>query len=210
MRRRQALKNSWRREGGGRIPSVRISPRSQLFFPFRHSREPSNPSEFTVFLQSFDTRNVATFPHQAKDRIPASDIPETRYRSKLLYNADTQRAMRVLETSHPPTYYIPRADIHAEFLSRASRHTFCEFKGLASYWALRVGDRFSANAAWSYENPAPGYESIRGHLAFYVTRVDKCFVNGEQVEAQPGEFYGGWLTSEIIGPFKGGPGSASW
>jgi uncharacterized protein (DUF427 family) len=90
---------------------------------------------------------------------------------------DTQRAMRVLETSHPPVYYIPRADIRADLLSLGVRHTFCEFKGLASYWTLRVGDWVSADAAWSYESPSSGYEAIRSHLAFYVARVDACFVD---------------------------------
>jgi uncharacterized protein (DUF427 family) len=123
---------------------------------------------------------------------------------------DTQRGIRVLETSHPPVYYIPRADIRAELLSLGSRHTFCEFKGLASYWTLRVRDNLSAAAAWSYEDPSPGFEAIRGHLAFYVTRVDACFVEDERVQAQPSEFYGGSVTSEIIGPFKGGPGSTTW
>jgi uncharacterized protein (DUF427 family) len=124
--------------------------------------------------------------------------------------ADTLRGIRVVETSHPPVYYIPRSDIRAELLSLGSRHSFCEFKGLASYWTLRVRDKLSADAAWSYEDPSPGYEEIRGHLAFYVTRVDACYVEDERVQAQPGEFYGGWVTSEIIGPFKGGPGSTTW
>jgi uncharacterized protein (DUF427 family) len=118
--------------------------------------------------------------------------------------------MRVLETSHPPVYYIPQADIRADLLSQGSRYTFCEFKGLASYWTLRVGDMVSVDAAWSYERPSPGYEAIRGHLAFYVGRMDACFVDDERVQAQPSEFYGGWVTSEIDGPFKGRPGSERW
>jgi len=124
--------------------------------------------------------------------------------------ADTHRALRVLETSHPPVYYIPRADIREDLLLPGSRHTFCEFKGLTSYWTLRVRDKLSVNASWSYESPSPGYEAIRGHLAFYVARVDACFVDDERVQAQPGEFYGGWVTSDIIGPFKGEPGSETW
>jgi len=124
--------------------------------------------------------------------------------------ADTQRAMRVLETSHPPVYYIPRADAREDLLLAGSRHTFCEFKGTASYWTLRVGEKISADAAWSYELPAPGYEAIRGHLAFYVARVDACFVGNELVQAQPSQFYGGWVTSELIGPFKGALGSETW
>jgi len=124
--------------------------------------------------------------------------------------ADTNRAMRVLETSHPPVYYIPRADVREDLLIPSARRTFCEFKGRASYWSLRVGDELSAEAAWSYESPSPEYEAIRGHLAFYVSRVEACYVGEERVQAQPGEFYGGWVTSDIIGPFKGRPGSETW
>jgi uncharacterized protein (DUF427 family) len=124
--------------------------------------------------------------------------------------ADTQRAMRVLETSHPPVYYIPRADLREDLLLPGSRHTFCEFKGLASYWTLRGRDKLSADTAWSYEHPSHGYEVLRGHLAFYVGRVDSCFVDDERVQAQPSEFYGGWVTSELTGPFKGEPGSEAW
>ena len=124
--------------------------------------------------------------------------------------ANTRRAMRVLETSHPPVDYIPLADIRADLLLPGTRHTFCEYKGLASYWTLRVGDQVSEDAAWSYERPTSGYEDIRSHLAFYAGRVGACFVDAERVQAQPGEFYGGWVTSEIIGPFKGKPGSEAW
>lgn len=124
--------------------------------------------------------------------------------------ADTTNAWRVLETSHPPTYYIPMADIRMECLSRTTRSTFCEFKGSASYWTIWVGERSAANAAWSYANPSQGYAAIRDHLAFYASRVDKCYVNEERVQAQEGDFYGGWITSNIRGPFKGGPGTLRW
>ncbi len=117
--------------------------------------------------------------------------------------ADTRRAFRVLETSHPPVYYIQRADIREDLLLPSARQTFCEFKGVASYWTLRVRDTLSAEAAWSYELPSPGYEAIRGHLAFYPSRVDACFVDHERAEPQRGQFYGGWVTSEIVGPFRG-------
>jgi uncharacterized protein (DUF427 family) len=124
--------------------------------------------------------------------------------------ADTRGAIRVLETSHPPVYYIPRADVRPGWLVPSARRSFCEFKGLASYWSLRVGEKLSVEAAWSYESPSSGYEAIRGHLAFYAGRVDACYVEDERVQAQPGEFYGGWVTSDIIGPFKGRPGSETW
>jgi uncharacterized protein (DUF427 family) len=117
--------------------------------------------------------------------------------------ADTSRAMRVLETSHPPVYYIPRADIREEFLSPGTGRSFCEFKGSAAYWSLRVGEKTSPNAGWSYENPTKGFEPIRGYIAFYASRVDECYVAGELVKPQPGSFYGGWITADIEGPFKG-------
>jgi uncharacterized protein (DUF427 family) len=121
--------------------------------------------------------------------------------------ADTRRSLRVLETSHPPVFYIPAADVRAERLTRSARRsTFCEFKGAARYYD--AGDR--AAVAWSYPSPSPGYEAIAGHYAVYPGRVDRATVDGEQVEAQPGDFYGGWVTSAVTGPFKGGPGTAGW
>ena len=124
--------------------------------------------------------------------------------------ADTTRAFRVLETSHPPGYYIPPGDVLNEYLRPSRRRTFCEFKGQASYYDLVVDKRVVRDAAWYYPDPAPGYEVIRDHLAFYPGRVDACFVDEEQVVAQAGDFYGGWVTAEIEGPFKGGPGTAGW
>lgn len=117
--------------------------------------------------------------------------------------ADSTAALRVLETSHPPVYYLSRADVAVEHLIPSSRRTVCEFKGVASYWHLEVGGKASADAAWSYENPAPGYEALAGRLAFYPGRVLACYVDDELVRAQPGDFYGGWITSDVTGPFKG-------
>ncbi|MCX6373889.1 MAG: DUF427 domain-containing protein, partial [Actinobacteria bacterium] len=97
--------------------------------------------------------------------------------------ADTTRAFRVLETSHPPGYYIPPEDVRSEYLRPSRRHSYCEFKGRASYYDLAVGERVVADAAWYYADPAPGYEAIRDHLAFYPGRVDACFVDDEQVAA---------------------------
>ncbi|MGQ9909754.1 MAG: DUF427 domain-containing protein [Candidatus Flexifilum sp.] len=135
-------------------------------------------------------------------------------RLRVIFNnvviADTTRGYRVLETSHPPAYYIPQADIRMDLLTPTARRTFCEFKGSASYWTITVGDRSAVNAAWMYAHPAPGYEAIANHLAFYASRVDACFVDDERVQAQLGDFYGGWITANIIGPFKGGPGTQGW
>jgi uncharacterized protein (DUF427 family) len=124
--------------------------------------------------------------------------------------ADTINGFRVLEMSHPPVYYIPPEDVARRFLEGAPGSSWCEFKGHASYWSIVVGASRSSKAAWSYETPTPGFEGIAGHLAFYASRVDKCLVGGEQVQAQEGDFYGGWITSRIVGPFKGGIGTLDW
>jgi len=124
--------------------------------------------------------------------------------------AETNRALRLLETSHPPGYYIPPEDVQQHLLLPTSHQSYCEFKGLATYFTLKVGNKVSENAAWSYHNPATGYESIEDHVAFYPGRVDACYVDDERVQAQEGDFYGGWITSDIKGPFKGGPETAAW
>ncbi|MFH8838195.1 DUF427 domain-containing protein [Streptomyces sp. NPDC017868] len=123
--------------------------------------------------------------------------------------ADTRASLRVLETSHPPTFYLPRRDVRAEFLRPRPGRTHCEWKGAASYWDVVVGDLVVPRAAWSYERPLDAYEALRGHLAFYPSAVG-CTVDGEPVVAQEGDFYGGWITREIEGPFKGGPGTWGW
>lgn len=124
--------------------------------------------------------------------------------------AGSQRALRVLETSHPPVYYLPPEDVRTDLLTRTENRSFCEFKGGAVYWTLRVGGETSADAAWSYPAPSRGFEALRDCLAFYPSRVSECFVDGERVAAQAGDFYGGWITREIKGPFKGGPGTWGW
>jgi uncharacterized protein (DUF427 family) len=124
--------------------------------------------------------------------------------------ADSSRALRLLETSHPPTYYIPPADVRMDLLQRTDRRSFCEFKGMAAYFSLEVAGRRSANCAWAYPEPVPAYEALRDHLAFFAGLVDECWVDDERAKAQPGGFYGGWITSDLEGPFKGAPGTAGW
>jgi uncharacterized protein (DUF427 family) len=124
--------------------------------------------------------------------------------------AETRRAWRVLETSHPPVYYIPREDIAMEYLHAATGSSFCEWKGSAAYFDIQVADRRTPRAAWTYAAPTPDFRAIAGCVAFYPGLMDACYVDGEQVEPQPGGFYGGWITKEIVGPFKGGPGSWGW
>lgn len=122
---------------------------------------------------------------------------------------DTTDAVRVLETSHPPVYYVPRSVVRAELLP-APGASWCEFKGAARYLDLRVGDRTVPAAAWTYPEPSPGYEALRDRIAVYPGRMDRCTVDGETVQAQEGDFYGGWISSRVVGPFKGAPGTLAW
>ena len=124
--------------------------------------------------------------------------------------AETRRAQRVLETSHPPVYYIPAEDVAMEQLAEAPGSSWCEWKGRATYYDVVVGDERVERAAWTYREPSSGYEAIRDHVAFYPGRVDACYVDGERVTPQPGDFYGGWITEGVVGPFKGGPTTRGW
>lgn len=123
---------------------------------------------------------------------------------------DSTATKRVLETSHPPTYYIPRCDVKMEYFIQSDRRTFCEWKGQAVYLDVAVGDRRITNAAWSYLNPTPSFVAIADYIALYPSPMDACYVDGEKVQAQEGDFYGGWITSDIVGPFKGGMGTWGW
>lgn len=124
--------------------------------------------------------------------------------------ADSTHAVRVLETASPPTFYLPRSDVRMELLQRASGQSHCEWKGSAEYWSVltQEGERVE-QAAWSYPQPSQAFEAIRDHFAFYPGRV-ACFVDGERVRPQAGGFYGGWITAELVGPFKGDPGAGGW
>ena len=123
--------------------------------------------------------------------------------------ADTQEGWRVLETSHPPVYYLPREVFACEVVPYPGG-SFCEWKGMARYWSLRAGGTLAENVAWSYPNPSAGFVPITDHLAVYAGRVGACFVGDERATPQPGGFYGGWITANLKGPFKGGPGSQGW
>ena len=124
--------------------------------------------------------------------------------------ADSTRAHRVLETSHPPVYYVPAEDVTPGVLERTRGSSFCEFKGTAGYWDLVVDGTRVSGVAWSYDHPVPDYAVLTGAIAFYPGRVDECTVGGERVRPQEGDFYGGWITADIAGPFKGGPGTRGW
>jgi uncharacterized protein (DUF427 family) len=124
--------------------------------------------------------------------------------------ADTTGALRVPETSHPPVYYLPPEDIRQDLLEPVSGQSFCEFKGEASYVTIVTRSRRSERVGWLYRDPPPAFRSIAGYIAFYASRVDEAKVGGEVVSAQPGDFYGGWITAWVVGPFKGNPGTSGW
>ena len=123
---------------------------------------------------------------------------------------DTRDVVRVLETSHPPVYYLPIAAFAPGSFEPAAGRSFCEFKGTARYLSVRGGGTLAERAAWNYPTPSPGFEALADRVAVYAGLMDACFVDGERVVPQPGGFYGGWITSGVAGPFKGGPGSHGW
>ena len=133
---------------------------------------------------------------------------------KVVFNgvtiAESSRAYRVLETSHPPTYYFPPEDVKMEHLLSDEGRSICEWKGQASYFDVVVHGRRASRAAWHYPAPTPAFKPIAGYLCFYAAKLDACFVDGEQVQSQEGDYYGGWITSEIVGPFKGALGTTFW
>lgn len=152
-------------------------------------------------------RSVWDFP-----RPPIVEVEPRRVRVEFAgaVVAESTRALRVLETSHPPGIYIPRADVSMGALETAPGTSVCEWKGRAVYWTVVVRGRVALQAAWSYPSPAPGYEALADHLSFYPGRVDACWIDDERVTPQEGDFYGGWITSDVVGPFKGGPETWGW
>ncbi len=124
--------------------------------------------------------------------------------------ARSTRALRVLETAGAPCWYLPPEDVRLDLLRPAPGMTVCEWKGVASYLDVVVGGRVARRAAWTYRDPNAAYEVLRDRVAFYAGRVDAAFVGEERVTPQPGNFYGGWITMEVIGPFKGEPGTEGW
>ena len=152
-------------------------------------------------------RRVADFP-----RPPAIEPVPARVRVMLggVELAATDAAWRILETYHPPTYYLPREAFRPGSLSSARGSSFCEWKGLATYVTLSGGGRTEPDAGWTYPDPSPAYAALRDHIALYAGRMDACYVGNERVTPQPGGFYGGWITSDFEGPFKGGPGTRFW
>ena len=124
--------------------------------------------------------------------------------------ANTCSAYRTLETSHPPTYYIPPNDIKMEHIDRDSGGSLCEWKGQATYYTITVDSQKAVRVAWAYHNPQHEFAPLKDYLAFYASAMQACFIDDELVVPQPGHFYGGWITSDVVGPFKGEPGSWHW
>lgn len=139
----------------------------------------------------------------------ASDVREVTVRIGAHEIARSRRSVRLLETASPPTFYVPPDDVRTEFLEMEAGTSRCEWKGEARYWSVMVPGRRVNAAAWSYANPLPEYERIRGYFAFYPSLIE-CAVDSIPVVSQPGRFYGGWITPEVVGPFKGEPGSEGW
>ena len=162
-----------------------------------------------VDRQAVGPRQESVWDYPRPPRVePVRQRVEVRFGGELV--ADTTRAMRVLETAHPPTYYIAGDDVRIDLLRPSGHETACEWKGRAKHFDLVVGTLVSPSAAWSYAQPKAGYESIAGYVAFYAGRVDEARVGAEIVRPQPGGFYGGWITGDIVGPFKGEPGTEGW
>jgi uncharacterized protein (DUF427 family) len=124
--------------------------------------------------------------------------------------AKSRACVRTLETSHPPTYYFPPDDVRPGVLRPAEGRSLCEWKGAATYWDVVLDNVALPRCAWSYPNPSAAFAILRDHIAFYPRFFDRCAVNGEAVTPQEGKFYGGWITGDLAGPFKGGPGTAGW
>jgi uncharacterized protein (DUF427 family) len=124
--------------------------------------------------------------------------------------ADSNKVYRVLETSHPPVYYISPEDIRMDLLKKTGRRSYCEWKGEAIYYDLHLNDQVIESVAWAYPNPTSRFAAIKDHLAFYAAKMDRCYLGDELIQPQPGGFYGGWISSKIKGPFKGAPGTYGW
>ncbi|WP_223625159.1 DUF427 domain-containing protein [Microbacterium sp. EST19A] len=154
-----------------------------------------------------DQESVWDYPRPPRVE-PVTERVTIRLGGELI--ADTRDAVRVLETSHPPVYYLPIADFVPGALTDAAGTSFCEFKGAARYFDVRGGALRRNGAAWNYPDPSPGFETLNDRVAVYAGPMDECTVGDEVVDPQPGGFYGGWVTSSVVGPFKGIPGSQGW
>ena len=153
------------------------------------------------------TENVWDYPRPPRLE-PVPEIVRVVFAGRTI--VETRGAMRVLETSHPPVYYLPRTAFTCSILPSRRRASICEWKGQAAYWSLECDGTVATDCAWSYPAPTAAFAPIRDFLAVYPAAMDACSVDGETVQAQLGGFYGGWITANLVGPFKGAPGTAGW
>ena len=160
-----------------------------------------------TYARGMEPESVWDYPRPPRVE-PSSELIEIELGGVVI--ARTTTSWRVLETSHPPTYYVPESAFAAGVLRPAAGATWCEWKGQASYFDLVSGDQVAQAAAWTYPAPSAGFGSIAEAVAVMPGRVDRCTVDGETVVAQEGGFYGGWITSRVVGPFKGTPGTSGW
>jgi uncharacterized protein (DUF427 family) len=141
-------------------------------------------------------------------------VEEVSAHLRIIFNgevvADTNKSYRVLETSHPPTYYLPISSFKEGVLIEGTHSTACEFKGVSFYYDIKSATKTASNAAWAYPTPNVKFKQLKDHIAVYAHKMDACYVGDEKVQAQEGDFYGGWVTSKVVGPFKGGQGTWGW
>ena len=170
---------------------------------------PSFDAEFAVTLWTMagETESVWDYPRPPRLEHSEEHLVVSHGGQVIV---DTRGAIRILETSHPPTYYVPFSDVDWTLLEPVAGTSFCEFKGTASYADIVIGDERIRQAVWWYENPSAGFSQLKDFLSLYPGRLESCTLDGEVVQAQEGDFYGGWITSRIVGPFKGAPGTLGW
>jgi len=174
-----------------------VECRNMVMFFKRPKPEPAGPGQESVW----------DYPRPPRIERTAKRVI-VRFDGRTL--AESSRCMRVLETSHPPVYYIPMEDVDESMLRESDGATNCEFKGAATYFDVTTGERTANRAAFTYRRPTPGMERITGMLAIYAGSVDEVTVDGEPAKPQEGGFYAGWITDDLAGPFKGGPGTMGW
>ena len=161
----------------------------------------------SLFREALVEESVWDYPRPARCE-PFEGVIVIEHGGQIV--ARTQGAFRVIETSHPPSYYLPTKDIDMSLLHPNNHHTLCEWKGRANYYDMVIGGELIRDIGWAYHEPTPTFQAMADYIAFYPSKMESCWVNGERVQAQEGDFYGGWITSNLKGPFKGPPGSEGW
>jgi uncharacterized protein (DUF427 family) len=190
--------------GLGGVYEVLIAPFSQVLNQADADRAAGSPRSLSRAM----SENVWDYPRPPRLE-PCKRRARVEFGGQLI--ADSSRALRILETSHPPVIYIPAEDfIAGALVPSAANSTFCEFKGVADYLDVSAGGKVAEAAAWTYPRPVDAYAELADHVAVYPERMDRCLLDDEAVRAQEGDFYGGWVTDEIEGPLKGGPGTRGW